>query len=252
MTDRLYRSRDDRMIAGVAGGLAEQLGLDPSLVRVGWVVLAIVTGGLLALVYVVMMIVVPEEPGADRWTGWANPSSADRSPPDARGAPPQRDTAPTRDSGAEPTAGAEAEAAPAPATARAPLAAEPTGDRPTETIPPPAGPSPASARPASPSASAWAAADDARATARDERAAARDERAAARAERRQARAERRAARRESSSGPILLGILLVLVGAWLLARRYLPGAEFDRLWPVALVVVGLVLVVLSFRPGREP
>ena len=34
MDDRLYRSRDERMIAGVAGGLAERLDLDPSLVRI--------------------------------------------------------------------------------------------------------------------------------------------------------------------------------------------------------------------------
>jgi hypothetical protein len=49
----------------------------------------------------------------------------------------------------------------------------------------------------------------------------------------------------------VFGILLVLAGAWLLASRYLPGFDFDRLWPVALVVVGAVLIVLSLRPGRR-
>src|SRR3989337_1267377 len=61
MDDRLYRSRDERMIAGVAGGLAERLDLDPSLVRIIWAVLVLPTGFLALLVYVVMAIVVPEE-----------------------------------------------------------------------------------------------------------------------------------------------------------------------------------------------
>ena len=60
--DRLYRSRDDRMLAGVAGGLAEMWGADPSLVRVIWALLVIFTGGIALLVYIVMALVVPEEP----------------------------------------------------------------------------------------------------------------------------------------------------------------------------------------------
>lgn len=61
MHERLYRSRDDRMIAGVAGGLAERLGTDPSLVRIVWALLIIATGGVALAVYVVMAIVVPNE-----------------------------------------------------------------------------------------------------------------------------------------------------------------------------------------------
>ena len=60
--NRLYRSRDDRMLAGVAGGLAEMWGADPSLVRVIWALLVIFTGGIALLVYIVMALVVPEEP----------------------------------------------------------------------------------------------------------------------------------------------------------------------------------------------
>ena len=44
MNDRLYRSVDDRVIAGVCGGVAVRFALDPSLVRVLWVVVALVTG----------------------------------------------------------------------------------------------------------------------------------------------------------------------------------------------------------------
>jgi phage shock protein PspC (stress-responsive transcriptional regulator) len=61
MSTRLFRSRDDRMIAGVAGGLAEMWDADPSLVRIGWALLAIFTGGIALVVYIVMAVVVPEE-----------------------------------------------------------------------------------------------------------------------------------------------------------------------------------------------
>ena len=62
MTERLYRSRNDRMVAGVAGGVAQLLNIDPSLIRVAWVILVPFTGGIAILVYVVMAFVVPEEP----------------------------------------------------------------------------------------------------------------------------------------------------------------------------------------------
>jgi phage shock protein C len=62
VAERLYRSRDDRMLAGVAGGVAESLDADPSLVRVVWATLGIFTGGIAILVYIVMAIVVPEAP----------------------------------------------------------------------------------------------------------------------------------------------------------------------------------------------
>ena len=61
MSRRLYRSRDDRMLAGVAGGLADLWGVDPSLVRIVWAVLVPFTGGVALLVYVVMAFVVPDE-----------------------------------------------------------------------------------------------------------------------------------------------------------------------------------------------
>ena len=79
MTDRLYRSPDDRLLAGVAGGLAENWKIDPSLVRIVWALLVVLTGGLAFLVYVVMAIVVPERPagvtvdGPDEAAGGASP-----------------------------------------------------------------------------------------------------------------------------------------------------------------------------------
>jgi phage shock protein C len=56
---RLVRSTTDRKIAGVAAGLAEYFGLDPTLVRVAWA-LAVLFGGFGVLAYVVLWIVLPE------------------------------------------------------------------------------------------------------------------------------------------------------------------------------------------------
>jgi phage shock protein C len=60
---RLTRSRDDKVLAGVCGGLARYANLDPALVRILAVVLTLVTGGTAAIVYVVAVLVMPE---ADR------------------------------------------------------------------------------------------------------------------------------------------------------------------------------------------
>ena len=58
---RLYKSLDDRILFGVAGGHAEYFNIDPVIVRVGWVILTVVTGGIAALVYLVLAIVTPED-----------------------------------------------------------------------------------------------------------------------------------------------------------------------------------------------
>lgn len=70
MADRLYRSRDDRMLSGVAGGLARVMGADPSIIRIVWVLVTLLSGGLGLVVYIVMAIVVPEAP-----VGWEGPPS---------------------------------------------------------------------------------------------------------------------------------------------------------------------------------
>ena len=59
---RLYRSNKNRMICGVCGGIAEYFGIDPTIVRVGWVVLSVISagfGGVLA--YVVAAVIIPDE-----------------------------------------------------------------------------------------------------------------------------------------------------------------------------------------------
>jgi phage shock protein C len=58
---RLYRCQHDRMLAGVASGMAERFDLDPTLVRLLWVV-SIFFGGFGLLLYIVMAVIVPLEP----------------------------------------------------------------------------------------------------------------------------------------------------------------------------------------------
>jgi len=59
---RLYRSRTDRMLGGVCAGLAKFFVLDPTLVRLAFVIGTIVGVGTLFFVYLAMWIIVPEEP----------------------------------------------------------------------------------------------------------------------------------------------------------------------------------------------
>ncbi len=61
MEKRLYRSRRSRMLLGVCGGVAEYFGLDPSLVRLGWIVFSCM-GGMGILAYFVCAVVVPDSP----------------------------------------------------------------------------------------------------------------------------------------------------------------------------------------------
>jgi len=62
MQRRLYRSQHDRPLTGVAGGMADYVEVDPTIRRLLWVLLAIFTGGVAILAYVVMAVVVPVAP----------------------------------------------------------------------------------------------------------------------------------------------------------------------------------------------
>ena len=63
---RLYRSSEERMFAGVCGGIAEYLDVDPTLVRLFFVALTLLSGGQGLLIYIVLMLVVPEQPKEKR------------------------------------------------------------------------------------------------------------------------------------------------------------------------------------------
>ena len=59
---RLYRSRSERKLFGVCGGLGAHFGVDPTIVRVLFVISAIASFGLTIFAYVLMAIIVPDEP----------------------------------------------------------------------------------------------------------------------------------------------------------------------------------------------
>ena len=72
---RLARSPDDRKIAGVAAGVARYFGLDPDLVRVLWV-LSVLFAGVGTLLYLVLWVVLPEEPDGISIAALRNPAVA--------------------------------------------------------------------------------------------------------------------------------------------------------------------------------
>jgi phage shock protein PspC (stress-responsive transcriptional regulator) len=133
------------MVGGVAGGVADHLAIDPSIVRVVWAALAIFTGGGFFLVYLIMWIVVPE--------------------------------------GASSAAGA-----PAPGAQEGASGAEPGAWNP-------------SVQPARPRGDAG----------------------------------------------IVVGLLIMGLGAWFLVREFIPALNLDRLWPVGLVALGVVMILLTLR-----
>lgn len=151
MNRRLYRSRTDTILGGVAAGLANYLNTDPALVRIAWAILVPLTGGAALIAYIVGWVVVPEEP-----RGAAMPSAT------ASGEPVDPD---------------------------APVTAVDAG-------------------------SGWTAQEPIRSDGR---------------------------------AGVVVGIGLVLVGLWFLVREYLPEFNWNLVWPVVIVVIGLLLLFNATR-----
>jgi phage shock protein C len=78
--ERLYRSRTERVFFGVAGGMADWLGLDPTIVRLVWALLGIF-GGSGLLLYVIAVFVIPEEPLSRAMAGEALADAPDPAEP---------------------------------------------------------------------------------------------------------------------------------------------------------------------------
>jgi phage shock protein PspC (stress-responsive transcriptional regulator) len=189
MNTRLYRSPTDRVLAGVAGGMAETYALDPALVRIGWTLLILLTGGVFLIVYIVMALVVPLRPlSMPAWSGgqafggaMAMPYAAMSSPGGTPGAPAdQADGAPP--------------SPPPPDVSAMPAPAYPQ-------YPPPT----------------YAAHHE---------------------------------RHGNSTGALVIGAMLILVGAFFLIRQFVPALDFDAIWPVAIIIGGGLLIALAFR--RQP
>ena len=61
MNKRLYKSNMNKMLDGVCGGIAEYFNIDPTLVRLGWVLLCALGGSGIAA-YIVATIIIPRDP----------------------------------------------------------------------------------------------------------------------------------------------------------------------------------------------
>ena len=62
---RLYRSGRDKILGGVCGGIGEYLRIDPTIIRLIWVIAALVYGTGIML-YIILWIIIPRNP-KDRW-----------------------------------------------------------------------------------------------------------------------------------------------------------------------------------------
>ena len=58
---RLYRSRSDRLIGGVCGGMGKYFNVDPVWIRIVFLLL-LIAAGVTLLIYIILWIIVPEEP----------------------------------------------------------------------------------------------------------------------------------------------------------------------------------------------
>jgi phage shock protein C len=222
---RLYRTSDDRIIAGVAGGVAAYFDVDPIIVRVLWFISVFVTGTLSFWAYVIMIFVVPQEPAEwpaqSPWAPGGAPAGygASYAPPAATGSVPPVDG----DAGL-------AGDAPA-ATGPWPDAASGNPDYGTLNA---AGFADVSGQPPAPNAP-WT----------------NDWRSQRRQDRWQRRSDRLEARRERGGSGLIFGLLLILVGGLLAWHQVNPNFDVNVTWPVVIVAIGLILVVSSIRRDKR-
>lgn len=167
---RLYRSRENSIIGGVCGGLAEYLDVDPTIVRLAWI-LTVFAGGIGFALYLAAWLVIPPQPGYRRDDDWQWATRAR-----------QEDRREEVEVDVDPTTAADERAAPQPRPARETTM---TGRR-----------------------------------------------------------------VERDHGPRTLGIILVLLGGFLLARNLLPWLNWGRFWPLALVLLGVWIIVTAVRGER--
>jgi phage shock protein PspC (stress-responsive transcriptional regulator) len=223
---RLYRSSDDRILAGVAGGVANYFDVDPVIVRIIWFLSVFFTGSLTFWAYLVMIIVVPLEPAEwppeSPWARGGAPGgfTAGYTPPAG-----PVDTAPGGAAGASPSG--DAQATPDGSAAFG-AGAPPVGTAPTPGMPP--------APPAGPGAG-WP---------NDWRSQRRQDRWQRRADRWQQRTERFDGRRDRGPG-LIFGLFLILVGGLLAWHQLDPRIDLSLSWPVVIIAFGVILVGSSIR-----
>ena len=216
---RLYRSVDDRVIAGVAGGVAVYFGVDSAIVRIIWFLSFFVTGSLTFWVYLIMIAVVPPEPadwpGQSPWapggqplgfqTGYSTPST---------GTYPGSYESPSAGTNpADPNSVPDAAAGSTPAGQTGFAAADATQGW------------------------GW----------RTQRDQERWQRRQERWQRRQERWQGYADRDERGGPGLVFGLLLILGGGILAWHQLDPGLDLALTWPVLIIAFGALLVVSSFR-----
>ena len=59
---KLYRSSDNRIFAGICGGLGEYFDVDPTVVRVVYALLSLLTAFMGVLVYIILLFIIPKRP----------------------------------------------------------------------------------------------------------------------------------------------------------------------------------------------
>ena len=64
MTKRLHRSNENKVVAGVCGGIAEYFDMDPTLIRLAWILFCAL-GGSGVLAYIIAAIIIPEKTAGD-------------------------------------------------------------------------------------------------------------------------------------------------------------------------------------------
>ena len=185
---RLHRSANDRWIAGVAAGVADYLNVDPTLVRILWLISIPLTSFISAVAYLIMVVVVPLE-----GTDWQQPSpwQPGGAPPSGSGFVPG--TTPPAATETPPSGAAAPSAEPAPST----------------------GPS-----------YAW-----------DPRW--------------QGSADRPHEGGHGNVAGIAFGVLLIVMGGLFAWHELDPRINLGLTWPLAVVVVGIVLVVSSVGVRRD-
>ncbi len=61
MAERLYRSKKERLLGGVCGGIGKYSDVDPTVIRLIWIVLTLLSVGIGIIAYIIAWIIVPEE-----------------------------------------------------------------------------------------------------------------------------------------------------------------------------------------------
>lgn len=66
-TQKVYRSREDKIIGGVCGGLGEYFDIDSTVLRLGWVTVTVFSGLIPGiLIYIVALFIIPQKPTVER------------------------------------------------------------------------------------------------------------------------------------------------------------------------------------------